>query len=323
MESYKQPTVHDIAEAAGVSIATVSQVLNQRGQRFRPETRERVWRAALAAGYRPNPAARALRSGRLGAVGLVVGERSGSHLPDALLRGLTVGLSQLGGQLVVATVDESAGETLVDLERRLGVDGLLINRHQHFGRALLAQRQATTLPTVWINADLERGCVGPDDVVAGRMATERLLEAGYRDITWIDVLHHGDAPHHSVTDRERGYREAMRAAGCRARRVVATRQRRPDRARQWLAQRHHRAPISAAVGYSFHSAAAMQWVAASLNQPAIPMVVIADEDPGEHAVAVDHVLLPWQAVAERALLMLTQRLTGARSKASLRLPPGA
>ena len=142
MKSPHLPTVHDIAAAAGVSIATVSQVLNNRGQRFRPETRERVWQAALKAGYRANPAARSLRTGRLNAVGLLIGQPTGSYLPEPLLRGLTDAVEQYGGHLVVARVDEHEPESLTKLERRLGVDGLLLNVHHNFGKVFITTTAA-------------------------------------------------------------------------------------------------------------------------------------------------------------------------------------
>jgi LacI family transcriptional regulator len=205
----KKPTVMQIAEACGVSVATVSQVLNNRGQRFRPSTRERIWRAALEAGYRPHPAEQAQRSGHMGSVGLVLGHPSGSHLPDALLRGLSQGLSEVGSQLVVAILDETRGERLVDLERRLGVDGLLINRHQEFGDDLLRQRNELSLPTIWLNADLATDTVGPDDHAAGQAAAHYLLAQKVGQLAWIDVL--------ATAQMRNGYHSGVRrAAGVQA-----------------------------------------------------------------------------------------------------------
>ena len=310
MKKSRSPTVHDIAEAAGVSIATVSQVLNDRGQRFRPETRERVWQVALAAGYRPNPAAKALRSGRLGAVGLVIGDRSESHLPDSLLRGLATSMLERGGQLVVAPLDESGGEQLADLERRLGVDGLLINLHQHFGAALLRQRRAVTLPTVWMNADLPTACVGPDDVAAGRQACAGLIAQGYRDICWVDVLHHGSEPHHSVARRESGYAAAMSDAGLAPRRLVAPQVFTPSEARRWLHTQWREQCPEAVVGYSFHTAVAVDGVGGHAVESPVAMAVIVDEPLQEHALEAVAVELPWRRVAVAALDELVAQLAG-------------
>jgi DNA-binding LacI/PurR family transcriptional regulator len=65
-------TIHQVASEAGVSPSTVSNVLNGRSERMLPETRERVEQAIARLGYRPNGAARQLRTGRTHVIGLVV-----------------------------------------------------------------------------------------------------------------------------------------------------------------------------------------------------------------------------------------------------------
>src|SRR4051794_24138355 len=71
-----RPTIHDVAQRAGVSIATVSRALNDTGDVSAP-TRERVREAAAALGYAADPAARALVSRQTRRVGVVVGDNSG------------------------------------------------------------------------------------------------------------------------------------------------------------------------------------------------------------------------------------------------------
>jgi DNA-binding LacI/PurR family transcriptional regulator len=65
-------TIHQVAAEAGVSPSTVSNVLNGRSERMLPETRERVEQAIARLGYRPNGAARHLRTGRTQVIGLIV-----------------------------------------------------------------------------------------------------------------------------------------------------------------------------------------------------------------------------------------------------------
>ena len=69
-------TVNDVARVAGVSIATVSKTLNDRGQ-VRQETRERVRRAAEQLDFVPNPLARGLLEGKTGTVGLLTNDLEG------------------------------------------------------------------------------------------------------------------------------------------------------------------------------------------------------------------------------------------------------
>src|ERR1044072_1167505 len=66
-----RPTIRDVAAAVGMSPTTVSHALNGKG-RVDPDTRERIAETARELGYRPNPTARRLRSGRSGAIALLL-----------------------------------------------------------------------------------------------------------------------------------------------------------------------------------------------------------------------------------------------------------
>src|SRR5690554_5547715 len=84
-----RPRLRDVAAAAGVSTATVSYVLNGTpGQSIRPQTQERVRRAADALGYVPHRVARTLREGRSRIVLLNVGDLLGSSM-TSVIRGMT------------------------------------------------------------------------------------------------------------------------------------------------------------------------------------------------------------------------------------------
>src|SRR5215218_405246 len=72
----QRPTIRDVAERAGVSIATVSRVLNDKGD-VSLETRDRVLEVARSVGYSADPAARALASQRTRLVAVVVGDNAG------------------------------------------------------------------------------------------------------------------------------------------------------------------------------------------------------------------------------------------------------
>ena len=65
-------TIQDVARLAGVSPSTVSNLLNGRNERMRPETLERVQRAIAQLGYSPNRAARHLKTGRVQMIGIIV-----------------------------------------------------------------------------------------------------------------------------------------------------------------------------------------------------------------------------------------------------------
>lgn len=120
-------TLRDVAALAGVSIKTVSNVVN--GYPFvRPDTRDRVNAAIVKVGYQPNLAARNLRAGRTGVIGLAVPELKFSYfaeLADAVLgaarrRGYVVLIEQTGG-------DRDAELELLRGSRLAMMDGLLFS----------------------------------------------------------------------------------------------------------------------------------------------------------------------------------------------------
>ena len=204
--------LHDVAHLAGVSIKTVSNVINDYPH-IRVQTREKVEAAIAELGYRPNLTARNLRSGRTGAIGLALPELSLSYfaeLADSVIvaaerRGITVLIEQTGG-------DRDRELEVLRSPRRQLTDGLLIS-------ALgLGQDDAPLLeqpyPVVLLG---ERIFDGPTDhvtmrnVEAARAATEYLLARGHRRIAIIGA-HEGEVIG-SAGLRLRGHREALEAAG--------------------------------------------------------------------------------------------------------------
>ncbi|HYG75210.1 MAG TPA: LacI family DNA-binding transcriptional regulator [Planctomycetota bacterium] len=88
-------TIREIAERSGLSVPTVSQILNNKGHRYRSETCKRVMKAVRELGYRPNSFARAIRMGRFNCVALLLStEKSKSFLPNELLRGVHDGVAE-------------------------------------------------------------------------------------------------------------------------------------------------------------------------------------------------------------------------------------
>ena len=201
-------TLKDVAAMAGGSVKTVSNVVN--GQVFvRPETRERVDRAIVTLGYRPNLAARSLRAGRTGVIGLGVPELKFSYfaeLADAVLeeakaRGYVVLIQQTGG----------IREAEVDMLRRTRtpmLDGLI------FSPLGLLSSDVGLLdvdyPLVLLG---ERIFGGPtdhvvmDNVGGAYEATAHLLRSGRRRIAVIGA--HSGSQVDSATLRLDGYRRAL------------------------------------------------------------------------------------------------------------------
>lgn len=210
------PTIATLATHLGLSPATVTHVLNGRGdtQRISKQTQQRVLEAAQALGYRANTSARAVRAGRFGSIGLIQ-SLWGQYLPPELLFGLTSALTDQDLHLVLSQVDDREIERedyLPHTLRGLAVDGVLLNRHLASSPGFLETIQRLHVPAIWLNVKQELDAIHPDDLHGGRLATEFLLALGHEKIAYVD----SDEPlnaHYSKHDRKRGYEQAMAATG--------------------------------------------------------------------------------------------------------------
>jgi DNA-binding LacI/PurR family transcriptional regulator len=205
-------TLHDVAKLAGVSIKTVSNVINDYPH-IRPATRARVEAAVAELGYTPNLTARSLRSGRTGAIALAVPDLGLSYFAE--LAASVIEAAEEAG--VVVLVEQTGGDRDREIEllrspRLKMTDGLIFSP-LGMGQDDVA-RLEVPYPLVVLG---ERIFDGPADhvtmqnVEAARAATELLLESGRRRIAVIGA-HEGEVIG-SAGLRLRGYREALDAAG--------------------------------------------------------------------------------------------------------------
>ncbi|SDS93384.1 DNA-binding transcriptional regulator, LacI/PurR family [Nocardioides scoriae] len=210
----RAPVMADVARLAGVSLQTVSRVVNGAPQ-LRPSTRERVEEAIRQLGYRPNVAARALVTKRSGTIGLI-GTKSEFWGPSTIHR--TVQGAARDAGYFVSSVE------LVEVTRRAVAEAVEHLRDQHVeGIVLVAandealevvQAQASTgTPVVVVEGDLTRAALtaGVDQLRGALLATEHLLGLGHTRIQ------HVAGPQHWTEARERltGWRTAMHAHGLR------------------------------------------------------------------------------------------------------------
>lgn len=125
----RRPTLKDVAALSGVSPMTVSNVINGRGEGYNSETRDKVLWAVRRTNYRPDVAARSLRTDRRMAVGMLVVQDAGLNLIDPyitnLLDGLCAGLTRHGYSMVLQGLTASQLATAPLLRQRHS-DGLCI-----------------------------------------------------------------------------------------------------------------------------------------------------------------------------------------------------
>jgi DNA-binding LacI/PurR family transcriptional regulator len=237
----RPPTLRDVAEIAGVSIKTVSNVVNDYPH-VSATTRRKVRSAIDKVGYRPQIAAQQLRTGTSGIITLAVPSLTFSYfsdlaqhfIDDAQRRGRTVVLHTTSGGR------EQEIEVLTGFKRRLG-DGVIFNPLR-VGEAYLSRMERVEQPTVFIgehvpDSSLPAGSdyVRIDNTRAMADATAQLLRTGHRRLAFVGAQPTPSSeataaqPHGSVQLRIDGFRTALRAAGLD-----------PDRAPLPLVENWHR-----------------------------------------------------------------------------------
>jgi LacI family transcriptional regulator len=205
----QRPSIKDVARLAGVSVGTVSNVLN-RPEVVSQKTQDAVEAAMAQLHFHRNATARNLRSGATTTVGAVVSDVSNPFYTE-LLRGIEDRLDSDGLSLIIGSSD---GEP--ERERRLlrmlaeqGVRGVLITpMDSTFER--LAELDRIGLASVLMDAEPgQLPSVGVDSVRGGRLAVDHLLEQGHRRIAFLAAA----ATMRPSELRLRGATEAVTAAG--------------------------------------------------------------------------------------------------------------
>ncbi|MGB3910905.1 MAG: LacI family DNA-binding transcriptional regulator [Pseudolysinimonas sp.] len=183
--------IRDVAKLAGVSITTVSHVLNDTPQmRVAGETRARVRAAAKTLGYGPNRAARALRTNRSGLIGLLSEEIATTPHAGRIILGAQNAAREHDLTLVIVNADRESGDshrddvqTLIDRQ----VEAVLYATMYH--RQVSLPPNLRGLPAVLIDSTDRAGLVPavvPDEVGGAVAAVTHLVEAGHRRIGFLN-----------------------------------------------------------------------------------------------------------------------------------------
>jgi LacI family transcriptional regulator len=200
-------SIRDVAQHAGVSVGTVSNVLNRPGE-VSAESMQRVHRAIEDLGYVRNDAARKLRAGTSSTVGFVVLDGQNPFFGD-VVRGAEDEASSHGIAVLYGNTDEDvARERLyLDLFEEQQVRGVLISPYSDINPRLERLR-TRGIPAVLVDrfsGDGRFSSVSVDSVVGGRMAVEHLIDTGRRRIAFVG----GPFEIRQVTDRLAGARVAV------------------------------------------------------------------------------------------------------------------
>jgi LacI family transcriptional regulator len=191
----KRATLKEVAKAAGVSLASASYAINGAGS-VGESTREHILKVAAELGYRPNQSAKAMKTGKTGAIGLILPDLTNPFFPSlaqgviqaARTHGYSVFLTDTGGS---TQAEQHAVSLLIDH----GVDGVVwfpIADDGPVGRLIEG------VPTVVLDRNLPGyDVIQADYADGGRLAAEHLIAAGHVNIGVIS------GPHAASSARQR------------------------------------------------------------------------------------------------------------------------
>ncbi len=215
------PTIYDVAARAGVSIKTVSRVMNAQAN-VSAETREQVMAAVVALNYHPSRSARSLAGSRSFLLSVVTDEKltldhwhtgRGADYLARIQLGATITCRDAGYHLMIAPVDQSGASGAQHLAAMLATlkpDGVILTQPSTDSDVVLGVLRATGTPYVRLGAERRDGGglrLTLDDRGAARSMTEYLLSLGHESIAFIG----GDDRYASSLSRRMGFLDAMSA----------------------------------------------------------------------------------------------------------------
>jgi LacI family transcriptional regulator len=186
-------SIREVAAHAGVSVATVSNVIN-RPEIVAQQTRDRVQAAITELGFVRNESARQLRAGRSRTIGLVVLDVANPFFTD-VARGVEDEANKAGLAVILCNSDDQARKEnrYLDVLEEHRVHGVLITPVAGASTRLASlQRRGTPVVLVDSRASSHGQCsVAVDDVMGGDLAMSHLLAAGHERIAYIAGPHEG------------------------------------------------------------------------------------------------------------------------------------
>ncbi|MFD4369842.1 LacI family DNA-binding transcriptional regulator [Rhodococcus sp. NPDC058521] len=201
-------TSRDVARLAGVSQATVSRALSN--GKVSAVTRKKILEAAASVGYVPNLGARAMKTGRVETIGVVVADLTNPFYPE-ILDALTEYLDRAGQKVTLWNSDGPGNDAALEAINAGSIDGVIFTTVVEASaplRAALAKHS----PVVLINRVVETlRCdqVVSDNAVGGRTVADYFLANGHTKIAMLG----GPSSASTARDRTRGFAERLSEAG--------------------------------------------------------------------------------------------------------------
>lgn len=222
----QRSSLREVAEAAGVSVMTVSNVINGKSN-VSAETRRRVEQVIAESGYMPVQAARSLRTNRRNLIGLLVVDDSGAFLADPIngiiVSGISDCLTQRGFNLILE-LSTAADMDRVGSFRRQVLDAIIViaSGPRHVSEAILEKLEGSRLPSVFIQSALRADrdgvtVVNQDDRAGGVLLARHLAERGARSVLILGTR----LEWHAFRQRREGLRTEFARHGIKPQLIAA------------------------------------------------------------------------------------------------------
>lgn len=180
-------TIYEVSSLAGVSLATVSRVINNNA-RVSDKTRQKVEKAMSELGYRPNSIAQSLASNCSNSVGILVSELHGAFFGQ-MMAGIEAELRAAGKHVIITPghSEESKEKDGIDFLISRNCDALIVHVEGLTDEYLIELSKGKT-PIYFMSRiipELEENCIYLDNELGGYLAANALIEQGHKNIAYI------------------------------------------------------------------------------------------------------------------------------------------
>lgn len=203
-------TIKDVAKRAGVSVATVSRVLNKSGP-VSPEAAERIHEAANALHYVPHGGARSLITSKTSTIGVLLPDLYGGFFSE-MIRGIDQTAQHHGYHLLLSGSHNRKAEMEAAMRAMRGRTDGVIAMSPHFDAATLVENLPPSLPVILLSCearDEDYQVIAIDNVGGAEAMVRHLVKLGHRRIAMVM----GEKGHFDTAERLQGYRHALVEAG--------------------------------------------------------------------------------------------------------------
>jgi LacI family transcriptional regulator len=217
-------TIREVARLAGVSIATVSRVLNNSSYPVAEKTRKKVLKAAKDLDFQPSKLASGLKLEKSAAIGLIFPSFMGSTYYSEIFHVIEDEATGNGFGIILGSSygHTEKEELLIDLLRERRVEGLIIIPSSHGVDLKYYQRLREKIPFVFVDRylpEIDADRVTTHNVKGAYIAVKHLIKLGHERIA---LLSGPEAPCTSIQDRIKGYEKALGEFSIGFRKIIET-----------------------------------------------------------------------------------------------------